>query len=286
MSVLAALVVSTLVNVEIKVMTYNIWVGGTRHQPLSQTVEAIRASGADIVGIQEPGSNLDDIANALGWNYSSQSAIISRFPILEEWDVQGARWGGTRIQTPDDEILYVYNTHLTAYPYGPYEIRDKNATTQAEIDQVEINSGRVPEVKRMLADIQTRVSRNARVVFTGDFNAPSHLDWTKDTAKRTFGISVAWPVSTGVKGAGFVDTYRFLNPSPIRKPGFTWSPGYPVPNIADDDVMDRIDFVYSKGQGLTPVLSQIVAETGPITDIAVDPWPSDHRAVVTTFRLD
>lgn len=269
-----------------KVMSYNIWVGGTRHQPLSQTVKAIQTSKADIVGIQEPGPNLAAIAKALGWNHSAESSVITRFSIEKSWDVPNVSWGAAIVKLPDGRKVYVYNCHLNAYPYGPYEIRDKKANTVAEAIAVERNAGRLPQVQKFLAHIQSNVPAGASVVFTGDFNAPSHLDWVEATKNRTFNLVVPWPVSSEVHREGFQDSYRTIHKNPVTKPGYTWSPGYPVPNIDADDVMDRIDFVYFRGPGLRPTDSQIVAEPGPLTDIPVDPWPSDHRAVLTTFRLN
>src|SRR5688572_25376056 len=86
---------STSQGAQLRVMSFNIWVGGEAgRQPLSQTVKVIEAAKADIVGLQEAhgeergGKRVDagrKIADALGWNHYDQgnrTAIISRFPIL------------------------------------------------------------------------------------------------------------------------------------------------------------------------------------------------------------
>jgi hypothetical protein len=50
-------------------------------------------------------------------------------------------------------------------------------------------------------------------------------------------------------------------------------------------VHDRIDWVLSMGPA-TATASSVVGEAGNRTrDIAVDPWPSDHRGVVSTFDV-
>lgn len=269
----------------VRVMTFNIWVGGTKHQPLAQTAKVIEASRADIVGIQEPGESLPKIAEMLKWNRSDKTSIVTRLEIVEDWAVEGSRWGGAKIKLADGSMLTVYNTHLTAYPYGPYEVRDGNAKTPGEAAQVEATSGRLAEVHAILKDIGKRLKREDRVVFVGDFNTPSHLDWTPRTNHRTFGISVAWPVTWSVESVGFRDAYRVVHPDPVTKPGYTWSPGYPVGKLEPNDVMDRIDLVFFRGPGIEPRTAEVVGETGPRTDIAVDPWPSDHRAVVVEFNL-
>ena len=49
---LEAVALSAAMSIDLRVMSYNIWVGGTHSQPLSQTIRAVQRSGADIIGIQ------------------------------------------------------------------------------------------------------------------------------------------------------------------------------------------------------------------------------------------
>src|SRR5439155_3761369 len=52
-----------------------------------------------------------------------------------------------------------------------------------------------------------------------------------------------------------------------------------------NEVHDRIDWVLSTGTA-TAVGSQIVGEVGgPDVDIAMNPYPTDHRGVVSTFDV-
>ena len=70
----------------LKVMTYNILLGGAQYGPLSRTVGVIQAAQADVIGIQEVRGNAQAIANALGFYYhgfDSDLAIISRYPITQ-----------------------------------------------------------------------------------------------------------------------------------------------------------------------------------------------------------
>jgi exodeoxyribonuclease-3 len=81
----------------LRVMTFNIWVGGDAgKQPLSQTAVVIRTAKADVVGLQETGGyqkgkgspqpdNGRKLAETLGWHYFDQgerTGILSRFPIV------------------------------------------------------------------------------------------------------------------------------------------------------------------------------------------------------------
>jgi hypothetical protein len=70
----------------------------------------------------------------------------------------------------------------------------------------------------------------------------------------------------------------------VARPGLTWTPGTPPPLVREQETLDRIDMVWSIGPATT-LVSQLVGETGgPDVDISVEPWPSDHRAVVSTFQ--
>jgi exodeoxyribonuclease-3 len=100
-------------------------------------------------------------------------------------------------------------------------------------------------------------------------------------------MEVAWPFTQKLEEQGFVDLFRSVYPDPLLKPGFTWSPNIPPETAAAtvDDHRDRIDFIFGKGQSLKVLSAAVVGETGPYTDIAVDPYPSDHRAVVTVVEF-
>ncbi|MBW1844002.1 MAG: endonuclease/exonuclease/phosphatase family protein, partial [Deltaproteobacteria bacterium] len=68
--------------VELRVMSFNIEWGGAKIS-FANVVEAIRLSGADIVGIQEAEGNLKRLAADLDWNYNLRNYVISRFPLIE-----------------------------------------------------------------------------------------------------------------------------------------------------------------------------------------------------------
>jgi hypothetical protein len=85
-----------------------------------------------------------------------------------------------------------------------------------------------------------------------------------------------------MEASGFRDSYRETHPDAIAEPGFTWTSGHP--GISPWDVFDRIDFVWASGPAVT-LDSRIVGDDDPVSDVVVEPWPSDHRAVVSTFRV-
>ena len=277
----------------LRVMSFNIFYGGDElnlqtgqfckdpagcPETLDQVAVAIRASGADVVGLEEGTMNTCPLAQKLGWNCSPRTQIISRYPII---DPPGANGLYVFVEPSPGRVVAVSDVHLPADPYGPYEIRD--GATLAEVLQLE-NSLRVPDIQDELAALPPLAARGIPVFLTGDFNTPSHLDWTQAVAdvRAEVPFPVQWPVSKALINAGFKDSFRVVHPDPVAKPGFTWTPGSPEGEKVE--VHDRIDWVLS--MLATATSSKVVGEPGnPNTDIVVDPWPSDHRGIVSTFDV-
>ena len=268
-------------------------------QPLSQTAKAIQLAKADIVGIQETrsprGDTLEDLAKLLGWNHDEGSCIVTRYEIVEHFKGGKDYKGGIKVKIASNMHAYVFNLHLPSHPYQPYQllgIRPKwhkhtnNITfikTEAEtIDWAQKARGK--DVAKLLKQIKGLPDKDAPVFVVGDFNEPSHLDWTEAAAKAgRHPIKVAYPTSTEMTKAGFSDSYRTIYPDEMKHPGYTWSSFYKF----DDPTThhDRIDFVYFKGKGIKLNEVKIVGENQKDADIVISPYPSDHRAVVADFRL-
>ena len=285
----------------VRVMSYNIHRGGVvmLKQPLSQTAKAIQLAKADIVGIQETrsprGDTLEDLAKLLDWNHDEGSCIVTRYEIVEHFKGGKDYKGGIKIKLPSDKHAYIFNLHLPSHPYQPYQllgIRPKwhkhtNDITfiKTEAETIEwAKKARGAEIGKLLRQVKSIPDKEAPIFVVGDFNEPSHLDWTKAAAKvGRHPIKVAYPTSTEMAKAGFSDSYRTIYPDEMKKPGITWSPAYKVGDPRTHH--DRIDFVYFKGKGLEVKDVKILGENEENADLVVSPYPSDHRAVVATFTL-
>ena len=136
-------------------------------------------------------------------------------------------------------VVAVANVHLPSTPYGPYQVR-KGASRQ-EVLQLE-RTLRLPALRTVLRDLPD-LADQVPVFLTGDFNSPSHLDWTPAVAasRPEVPYAVAWPASKALADAGFRDSYRDAHPDPVLDPGYTWSPG--GPETLKKDFFDRIDWV-------------------------------------------
>jgi hypothetical protein len=237
-------------------------------------VEAIRTSGADLVGLQEcNAATAQIIATNLGFHVlpASGCSIVSRYPIISSQVVGNSRIA--TVQLSPGQRVRLFNCHLTAYPYGPYDLKQGKAR-EFIINQE--NAVRTKDLNELLAVMQPFIAGSEPCFLVGDFNAPSHLDYA----------DFPWPTSLVCINAGLGDSYRELHPGnrtypglfAFDEPGITWTP-----KTAEEPegVFDRIDFVYySKGDGASPTNSIELDQRNN-----VNPWPSDHRAVLTTFAI-
>jgi hypothetical protein len=251
---------------------------------MADVVAAIQTSGADVVGVQEPYGRMRELAAALGpgWYAAPRLYLLSRFPIVEPPGADGV-WG--YIEPVPGEVFAMFDAHLPSYPYGPLRIiKGDPRSTVVKIER----HVRVPYVKRRLAYAKPLIAAGVPTFFTGDFNSPSWRDWTPAViAQRPYHpYSVRWPVSLTMEATGFRDSLRQISSDPNAKPAYTWPAAYygNVPKRIRR--FDRIDFVWDAGPATTTA-SQILGEPGsPYTDIAASPWPSDHRAVLSTFTVN
>ena len=285
----------------LRVMSYNIHRGGVVHlkQPLSQTAKVIQVAKADIVGIQETrsprGDTLEDLAKLLSWNYDEGSCIVTRYEIVELFKGGRDYKGGIKVKLASDKHAYIFNLHLPSHPYQPYQllgIRPKwhkhtNDITFIKTERETIEwakKARGAEIGKLLRRVKAIPDKDVPIFVVGDFNEPSHLDWTEAAAKAgRHPIKVAYPTSTEMAKAGFSDSYRKIYPDEMKNPGITWSPAYKIGDPRTHH--DRIDFVYFKGKGLDVTGVKIVGENKENADIVISPYPSDHRAVVATLKL-
>ncbi len=265
----------------LKVMTFNVWLGGNLVD-IGKVAEAIQASGADVVGLQESDGNARKIADLVGWAHADERLqIISRYPLITPPEADGYLY----VQLAPGQVVAMANIHLPSDPYGPELVRD-GSQLEAVLDN-EVAT-RVGAFEAMATGWQPAFDDEMPVLLTGDFNAPSHRDWTDDTVgdRAHMRYAVDWPVSQAAEEMGFVDTYRDVHDDPNDKPGITWTVGYPYPRLDADEVVDRIDFVYVAGAE-DVVESEIVGPSGAgDVTIGVDPYPSDHLGVVSTVLVD
>ena len=281
-------------DITFRVMTFNLWRGGEAgRQPLSQTVKVIRESKADVVGIQESYAGQVDsaekMAESLGWNHFRQggkgesTSIISRFPIVGHTP----RKYGATIKIDKEFNIKLFNVHFRPSPYQPYQLKripygNAPFITTAKEAATWAKRARGSQVDNLLSELTPAIAEGGAIFLTGDFNEPSFQDWTVQARRANIvPVAVKYPATALVVGAGMVDSYRAIHPNEVKFRGYTWtnrtSPTDPK------DFHDRIDYVFS--YGTKAIESKVIGENERNADIVVTPWPSDHRAVVSTFEI-
>ncbi len=267
---------------QVKVMSFNIWIGGSVVD-FNKVIEAIKISGADVVGLQESDGNAPRIAALLGWPFVDESLqIISKYPLIQPGDGGGLY---TYVQIAPGQVFALSNIHLPSDPYGPYQIMEDMGLDDVLKSEI---ATRMPTINTFLPTWKRLLKEKMPLVITGDFNSPSHLDWIESTVgiRNANKFPVVWPVSKAVADLGMIDTYRAIFPDPKKVPGITWTLGYPYPRIAPDEVVDRIDFIWAP-RGTKVISSGIVGPAGGAdVTFGLTPFPSDHLGVVSEIEIN
>ena len=272
----------------VSVFTYNAEVFNSG----SATSNVIQQVNADIVGLQERsvfffgGFSASDAA-ALGYHYhefsstaanlnSLDTAVLSRFPIVETYA------DGVKIELAPGSFAYIFDVHLEPFPYQPYDISDGLINTEAQAI-ANATATRGAGMASVLSQMSVPLSTGDPVFLVGDFNEPSHLDWTQAAANAGLNLgfgAVDWPTSRDAESAGLLDAFRAVRPDEVGDPGETWTP-----EPGANEVHDRIDMIYFSGNHLAVTNAEIVGESATNADLVVSPWVSDHRGVVVNFLI-
>ncbi len=269
----------------LRVMNFNIEYGGTVVS-FDSIVRAAQAAEADVIAVEEGFGNVPRLAKALGYPYFNvRLQAISRLPLIDPPHGDGLY---LFVEVVPGRVMALGNVHLPAGPYSPNLVR--RGAKRATILEIE-RRVRVPAVEPAVTALSGLVAQGIPAILLGDFNAPSHLDWTPETVglRDQIRYPVNWPVSRFVEGAGFRDSYREANPDSAANQGLTWPSGRPRPpgvwSPGPSAPADRIDFIYAAGD-IQTIGSELVGESGgPDVTIAVDPWGTDHRAIVSELSV-
>lgn len=322
--------------VELKLMTFNIWQEGTMvENGLEKIRDVILETNPDILGFTEVRNYKEEdwtskIVKKLkdkGVNYNGMYvggdvSIISKYPITASDVIFDGEGSVVKFDIKlESQTITVAVAHLdyTGYacylPRGYYGgtpnwnvIKDKkgNKSPVTDVGKVLAYNAKSTRVDQINAFLDAVKEETSPVILMGDFNEPSHLDWTEPASQRFDhnGVVINWPSTYALYQNGFTDAYRNYFPDEMTHPGITW------PSFAHgkgttswtplSDERDRIDYIFYKGNGITTSDATLV---GPKESYAFDKtvttytdndnfvgdtleWPSDHKAVMVTLTLE
>ena len=252
--------------------------------------------------------------------YSYDSGLLSRYPITDSVTVfpekndHGSIY--KMVTSFKGRKVAVYTAHLDYLNDAYYNVRGYDGSTwekipipQTVLEVLEVNdrSLRDDAIRCFIKEAQKDIEDGTIVLLGGDFNEPSHLDWTRETKDLNdhHGLIIPWTVPLMLDNAGFIDTYRTHYPNVLTHPGFT----FPADNkdvevkrltwTPDADERERIDYVfYYPHEGLKLKDAVIFGPKGSIShsqrvqenskDKFLEPqgvWPTDHKGLLVTFEL-
>lgn len=270
---------------EFSIMSFNVLYSTT----VQSTLETIRATNADIVGLQEASeARIKKVADSLSYYYHSfdkTTANLSKDDtgILSRFQIKGLLDNGVIVELPQKQQVAVFSVHLSPYPYEPYDFRDGKLTLAKQAVASAKNT-RIPEIQPVLQSIDSLIKTGTPVFLTGDFNEPSHLDWSQKAAEngRNFNQVVEWPCSKAVVDLKMKDAYRGYFPDEVDKPGITWTTNEP-----ENEVYDRIDFIYHHLQDAFELVESLrVGRPDNDCQQHVSGYESDHYAVLSRYKIN
>ena len=294
-------------SIHVTIMSFNTWgSGANNNKTVAETIEVIRTVNPDIIALLEvraesvpctsicpPSgpSRAPEIARELGYFLHENqqvnallwaNAILSKYPIIRstENDI------GVVLDIHGTHVA-MFGIHLTDFPYQPYQLLGipcdgAQPVTSAEDAIAAATAARGPGMDLLFHEMSTLNDVSA-VIVTGDFNEPSHLDWTESAVSiGRHPVAVKYPTALRLeREGGFTDAYRAIYPDEMSKPGFTWTP------LSDGDEnsdhFDRIDYIFVRNA--TVVSAGVIGEKSPEADVVINPWPSDHRAIMATVSI-
>lgn len=291
----------------LRVLIWNTERGSNPYGPdgKERVLKVIRESGADVVLWQES-YQLEGreetlgkwVADEMGWEIwqgeSPHLAVASRFPQVGRAFHDPWHGLGVRLRDDDGREFVAWSIWLDYREPVQWAATDHPEASDDDLLACETSkSGRFGEAQALLDDLDRGgvLQSQVPVLVGGDWNCPSHLDWTAETANAfPHRRSLPLPVSRLMAGADFADCYRFLHPDPVQDPGNTWSPRGTPREDGSPDPPERIDRMYLKNAlgkpGLQPVRATIFPrdpkDAHAPRESAV--FPSDHAA--TLFELE
>lgn len=264
----------------LNVVQWNIYQGGKHvgNEGVARITELLKASGADLVTMQEGYGSQRTISEALGMNLltrmdNTNLALLCRYPMEPIPTSDVFKSNPAFIQLPDGNRLFV-NGLWIRYAVNPTYAGDYMAPGQDTGKWIEEDRTRALVDITAIVDNDTKpyVTPDTDIILAGDFNSSSHLDWTDPSIHYGYG-NIKFPVSIYMRELGFKDSFREMNPDEVSRSEGTWAVTF------GHLQHNRIDFIYYKGPHLKALHSKIIRTTPDIDDV----WASDHAAVNTIF---
>jgi endonuclease/exonuclease/phosphatase family metal-dependent hydrolase len=268
---------SAKANETFKVLTWNIWNGGKQQGKvvgLDKICSIIQQSNADIVFLQEEFGSGEYIADKLEfimYRRSNNLCVLSRFPIEKTYNIyRPLNSGAAKITLDKNQQIIACPVWLSFTPNIRGLLMNEEANNDTIITLEKKSRG--SEADFIISELSqfNKSLKNDNLILAGDFNSGSHLDWTAKNKANKYHKIIPFPSTIAFESKGFIDAYRKVWKDESLYHGLTYSP------LFKEGYMDRIDFVYYKGNRIVPIEAKVI-------DSSTSFFPSDHGAVLVTF---
>lgn len=265
---------------QLKVLSWNIWFGARQNgteKGITQVVNFIKSTSADIITMQETYGSGAIIADRLGYYFylrSDNLSVMSKYPITKTHNLySGLYFGGATIKLSNTQNINAFSLWISHLPAWGRNYRAKNATAQKLIAGEW--TSRAKQLSSILNILKPYIKNSDKtpLIIGGDFNSPSTLDWTPATKHWHNNLAVEWPASKVIIEKGFTDTFRAIHKTPL-----TFKPKHNQWPSDANSISHRIDYIYTLGKKLN-------TQDSTMFNIHNNTWPSDHPAVLSTLKL-
>lgn len=289
----------------IRVLVWNIFRAGNEVENGPEKILAfIRKVEADICLLQESYDIKGNrpkagawLAGELGWNQyqggSSHLSVLTHFPLANTALLPNHKANGAGIDLGEGRTIMAFSSWIDwKKPVWDGVAQNPNASAKELLKHETEYSSRLVHTQGILRGLRDLgyLSGKVPLLVGGDWNSPSHLDWTEEAEKyMTRKRNLPLPASLLMEKAGFEDCFRVMHPDPVAVPGPTYNPHY-----GTGPSRYRMDRLYmknpEKGFKLVPVMARslpVEAEwgKGKVIPLKERKWPSDHGAVLVEFEI-
>jgi hypothetical protein len=162
-----------------------------------KALEVIRGAEPDLVLMQESYDIEGDrptlgrwLAAQLGWQaYQGDSphlCVLTKLPVEARFFHDAWHGVGVRLVDEGQRPFVAYTTWIDYRAFLGYELRDRPSISDEELLAAESErSSRLPQAKALVAHLADagHLASTVPLLVGGDWNTPSHLDWTVDAAR-------------------------------------------------------------------------------------------------------
>ena len=164
--------------------------GGSR---IDEIASAIKLAETDVVGIQEDCSSKSNLLlNELGDGWYRAGKVYSKFPVQLINSNKDRSLEVVDVELAGSRVVRIVNCHWWPNNYGPFLAQEKlrgdppvdlNNLVRI-VEEKGARRGGARGYRATIEPLEEAIEEKRAIFLVGDFNEPSHLDWTEHYSKN------------------------------------------------------------------------------------------------------